>query len=237
VTTTMKGLIRAGFRILDSGLLILGLVLVAASSVLVRGQIALRLFGPHGAHITRYAMYRALEGALADEKRGAGKKALAISHSASLVPILGIESADVTEANYPEHNIIDLNAFPNSAFDFVLSDQVLEHIAGNPQLAFDESLRVLKPGGIAVHTTCFIYPIHYGPSDFWRFTPDALRYLARDFSEIITADGWGNRWVWITQALGLLFVPVPEAKWHPLQRVVARNDRLWPVSTWIVARK
>ena len=121
---------------------------------------------PHGANITRYAMHRALEDLLADETRGAGKKLLAISDSASLAQILGIENADVTEAKYPQHKIADLNSFPNDTFDFVLRDQVLEHIEGNPQLAFDESLRVLKPGGIAVHTTCFIYPIHKFPSDF-----------------------------------------------------------------------
>lgn len=192
---------------------------------------------PHGAHITRYAMYRALENICADEKRGAGKKILVISHSANLPSILGIENADMIEANFPEHNITDLNSFPDAAFDFILSDQVLEHIEGNPQLAFDESLRVLKPSGIAVHTTCFINPVHGSPSDFWRFTPEALRYLARGFSEIITADGWGNRAVWVVDALGMRFDPVPHAKWHPLHRIATRNDKLWPVVTWIVAKK
>jgi len=162
---------------------------------------------------------------------------LAISHSANLAPILGIENADMTEANYPEHNIVDLNAFPDATFDFVLSDQVLEHIEGNPQLTFDESLRLLKPGGVAMHTTCFINPVHGAPSDFWRFTPEALRYLARGFSEIIAADGWGNRGVWVVDALGMRFVPVPHSKWHPLQQAAARNNRRWPVTTWIIARK
>jgi len=182
-------------------------------------------------------MYRALDDVLDDEKRGAGMKVLAISHSANLAPILGIESAEITEANYPEHNILGLNAFEDASFDFVLSDQVREHVEGNPQLAFDESLRVLKKGGIAVHTTCFVNPVHGAPSDFWRFTPEALRYLSRDFSEIITADGWGNRAVWMLDALGMRFVPVPHAKWHPLQKIAAHNDRLWPVVTWIIARK
>ncbi len=190
-----------------------------------------------GPHITRYSMYRALKDILADESRGAGKKALAISFSANLLPVLGIENASVTEANYPEHNIIDLCAFPDASFDFIVSDQVLEHVEGNPQLAFDTSMRVLKPGGIAVHTTCFINPVHGHPGDFWRFTPEALRYLARGFSEIIAAEGWGNRAVWIVDALGLRFFPVPHAKWCPLRIIATRNNPLWPVSTWIVARK
>jgi SAM-dependent methyltransferase len=191
----------------------------------------------HGSHITRYAMYLALKDVLADEKRGAGMKALAISHSANLAPILGIENAEITEANYPEHNILDLKSFEDCAFDFVLSDQVLEHVEGNPQLAFDESARVLKGGGIAVHTTCFINPVHGSPSDFWRFTPEALRYLSGNFSEVITADGWGNRAVWILDWLDMRFVPVPHAKWHPLQKIAAHNDRSWPVVTWIIAKK
>jgi hypothetical protein len=96
---------------------------------------------------------------------------------------------------------------------------------------------VLKPGGIAVHTTCFINPIHDAPADYWRFTPEALRHLARGFGEIIAADGWGNRAVWLVDAVGLRMMPIPHAPWHPLHRIATRNDALWPVVTWIVARK
>ena len=192
---------------------------------------------PRGAHVTRYAMYDALRDICADTDRGTGKSILAISHSANLAPILGLENAAITEANFPEHNIIDLNAFPDAAFDFILSDQVLEHIEGDPQRAFDESLRLLKPGGIAVHTTCFINPIHRVPVDLWRFTSHALRYLARDFGEIIAADGWGNRAVWLVAALGMRAEPVPHATWHPLHKIATRNNPHWPVVTWIVARK
>jgi len=192
---------------------------------------------PHGAHVTRFAMYQALENICADETWGAGKKILAVSHSGHLAPILGIQNAEITEANYPEHNFVDLGAFADNTFDFILSDQVLEHIEGDPQRAFDESRRVLKPGGMCVHTTCFINPIHGAPSDFWRFTPQALRYLARDYSSIVTAGGWGNRAVWIVDALGLHFTPVPIATWHPLNKIATRNNELWPVVTWIVARK
>jgi hypothetical protein len=89
---------------------------------------------PHGPHVTRYAMYAALKDICADARRGAGKRMLAISHSGTLAPILGIEQAEIAEANYPEHSIIDLKAFPDEGFDFIVSDQVLEHIAGNPQI-------------------------------------------------------------------------------------------------------
>jgi len=190
-----------------------------------------------GAHVTRYFMYRKLSTVLNDGSRGLGKKVLAISHSTQLAVIMGIDLAEIIEANYPEHNAIDLRAFANEEFDYIISDQVLEHVEGDPQSVFSESLRVLKPGGIAVHTTCFINPIHGWPSDFWRFTPDCLALLARDFSEIIDFGGFGNRAIWILDALGLRYSPIPNASWHPLNRIATTNEPNWPVSTWIVARR
>jgi SAM-dependent methyltransferase len=190
-----------------------------------------------GVHSTRYEMYRTLANVLKDSADGAGKKVLSISQSSDFVHILGLKVATIIEANYPEHNAINLKAFSDEEFDFVVSDQVLEHVEGNPQLVFRESLRLLKPGGIAVHATCFIYPIHESPSDFWRFTPDCLKYLARDFSEILNVGGFGNRGIWILDFLGLLYFPVPHARWHPLHIVATKNNLRWPTVTWIVARK
>jgi SAM-dependent methyltransferase len=39
---------------------------------------------------------------------------------------------------------------PDATFDFVFSDQVLEHVIDQPT-AFQEMVRILKPGGISVH--------------------------------------------------------------------------------------
>lgn len=160
-----------------------------------------------------------------------------MSHSRPLVAIVGLSDAEVVEANYPDHNITSLSAFDANTFDFVVSDQVLEHIEGDPRRAFEESLRVLKPGGIAIHTTCFINPIHADPSDLWRFTPAGLRNLASDFTEVVEVGGWGNRGVWIVEWLGLRMAPVPHAAWHPLHKIAVVNNELWPVMTWIVVRK
>jgi hypothetical protein len=101
----------------------------------------------------------------------------------------------------------------------------------------EQTWRVLRPGGIAIHTTVFCFPIHGAPSDFWRYTPDALRFLCRKFSEIIECDGWGNLQVWQWARRGMHFEPVPHARWHPLHKVATRNDPQWPITTWIVARK
>jgi SAM-dependent methyltransferase len=191
-----------------------------------------------GPHITRYAMYARLAEVLGRE-RGAGR-VLSISHSTHLARFLPrFAECEVVEANFPEHSILAL-PFADASFDFVVSDQVLEHVAGNPQTAVDECRRVLRPGGLAVHTTCFINPVH-GPAeewpDLWRFTPDALRLLHARFAEVVEAGGWGNRWVWVVDALGLRRAGVPESRWHPFHRIAVLNDERWPVSTWIVARR
>jgi SAM-dependent methyltransferase len=190
-----------------------------------------------GPHVTRYYMYAELAGATGSVNGGAGKKVISISHSTDLVKILGLDQAEIVEANYPEHNALDLRAFQDGEFDFIVSDQVLEHVEGNPQLVFDESFRLLKPGGIAVHTTCFINPIHGWPSDFWRFTPAALQLLARNYRKIVKVGGFGNPLVWVVVALGMRETQVPHAKWHPLHMVATINHRNWPVATWIVAQK
>jgi ubiquinone/menaquinone biosynthesis C-methylase UbiE len=188
-----------------------------------------------GPHITRYSMYEHLQnvGKMLPSQAG---EVLSISHSEKLCQVLDIKPTSIVDANYPDHNFLALQ-FPDESFDFVLSDQVLEHVEGDPQKAFDESWRVLRPGGICLHTTCFINPIHNVPSDYWRFTPNALRLLSRQFSRIIDCDGWGNFDAWQLIRDGLRFDGIPHATWHPLHRVATANDPDWPIVTWIVAQK
>jgi SAM-dependent methyltransferase len=190
---------------------------------------------PRGPHITRYYMYNHLEKLGRKLQFNAGRT-LSVSHSDRLASVLGIEASEVVLADYPEHNLLSLN-FPDSSFDYLLSDQVLEHVEGDPYQAIRECHRVLRPGGISILTTCFINPIHSCPKDFWRFTPDALSLLHQDWSEIIEVGGWGNLAVWSVVEDGLRFEGVPDAPWHPLHRIAMHNDPLWPIVTWIIARK
>ncbi len=147
-----------------------------------------RLGLKNGPHVTRYFMYRHLA-ALRIEPPG-DARALSISGSHWLCRILGF-SERIENVHYPKVNILHL-PFADKEFDCVASDQVLEHVEGNPLLAVDECFRILKPGGIAVHTTCFINPIHSFPSDFWRFTPDALALLVQPHADVIDGGGWAT---------------------------------------------
>jgi ubiquinone/menaquinone biosynthesis C-methylase UbiE len=187
-----------------------------------------------GPHITRYFMYDRLARVLdAGTRRG---KILSISHSDQLCKFFDLKNSEVIEANYPECNILSL-PFADGEFDYVLSDQVLEHVEGNPQDAINETLRILKPGGIAIHTTCFMYPVHSYPGDFWRYTPDALKLLCNKFDKIIEVGGWGNRYVWFMDWLDLLYEGIPESPQHPLYKLATFNQPEWLVVTWIVAQK
>jgi SAM-dependent methyltransferase len=188
-----------------------------------------------GPHLSRYAMYQRLS-EVGEALQIDSGRALSISHSVHLLQLLGVSPTALIEANYPEYSITSL-PFDDAEFDIVVSDQVLEHVKGNPFTAISETRRVLKAGGLAVHTSVFMYPMHGPTTDFWRYTPAALRLLCSEFSEIVECGGWGSfdAWRWVQN--GMMFEPVPHATWHPLHKVATRNEPTWPMVTWIVARK
>lgn len=66
--------------------------------------------------------------------------------------------------------------FAASTFDTVLSSDVIEHLP-NPELAFSEMSRLLKPDGILLLNTPFLYMLHEVPNDYYRFTRYAIKRL------------------------------------------------------------
>ncbi|MDX2152296.1 MAG: class I SAM-dependent methyltransferase [Bryobacteraceae bacterium] len=179
-------------------------------------------------------MYRAIE-AFGQKHRFEGP-VLSISHSRHLLPLLKVENAVVTDANYPEINILNL-PFPDESFNLVVSDQVFEHIKGLPSDAFRETMRVLKPGGWALHTTCFLTPYH-GPGDYWRFSPEGLRELALNSGGgEVYAGGHGHPLELIVNVLDWRRLHVPAASWHPLQKLAAMNRDSYHTNVWVLVRK
>jgi ubiquinone/menaquinone biosynthesis C-methylase UbiE len=187
--------------------------------------------------LVRYFMYKRIQEYFPHPLTG---KILGISGIENFRPFID-GNAEVSDVQYPE---IDMQRLPYSddTFDYVITDQVLEHLE-DPQQAVSESYRVLRKGGIAIHTTCFINYLHPCPIDFWRFSTDALNYLCKEFSEILHCEGWGNR-----VALFLFFFPnrlrnrlkimkPPIHKWSIRRLIATWNEKGFHIVTWIVAKK
>lgn len=77
--------------------------------------------------------------------------------------------------------------FGTGLFDVVLCCQVLNYVP-RPDLAIAEIYRVLRPGGRLFLTVPGLYPNYH--DQLWRFMPDGLRSLTRQFSSVeIQAEG------------------------------------------------
>jgi hypothetical protein len=100
--------------------------------------------------------------------------------------------ADIVERdkfnNYVKHKFADMNDIPEdigSNFDFCWSVCAMEHLGSIKKgLEFVEnSLKVLKPGGIAIHTTEYNYLSESITIDDW---PTVL-FLSKHFEELATS--------------------------------------------------
>ena len=101
-----------------------------------------------------------------------------------LIPSTRYMRLDIDPASDPDIccDIHQLDWEPNS-FDTVVAAEVLEHLY-DPQLAIDRIHHVLKPGGVCIASTRFLYRYHPDPHDYYRFTWDSLRYLYRRFDQV-----------------------------------------------------
>jgi SAM-dependent methyltransferase len=89
-----------------------------------------------------------------------------------------------------------------SSFDSAICTAVLEHLE-EPEQALRECHRVLKPGGVAVYSAPFIWPVHEKPRDFYRYSRYGLEYLfGKAGFEIIELKALSGFWV----TFGQLFV-------------------------------
>jgi SAM-dependent methyltransferase len=142
----------------------------------------------------------------------------------------------IARAVYPEMDCQRLTHLADETFDLVYSHQVLEHVP-KPWLAGRELVRVLKPGGIGVHTSCAYNPRHGPPAfnDYYRFLPDGLAELF-DGVEVLVKDGWGNREAILYNAgINDGHGGLGGRRFHPT--IGKRNDPDHPWVTWIILRK
>lgn len=146
-------------------------------------------------------------------------------------------AAKITNIEYPEYNVCDLsNQIVDNSYDCVICDQVLEHVQ-QPFNAVDEMFRVLRRDGILILTTVFMYPIHEYPKDYWRFTPDGLKRLCRNFF-IRECGGWGNQeMVKLIADRREKKEAVPSIHADGMSKILAKNNPETPLVTWIIGIK
>lgn len=105
-----------------------------------------------------------------------------------LIPFIGKIDYKVLDPvdTYKPDIVGDIHTLPfgDNTQEAILCMAVLEHVE-NPIKAFEEMYRTLKPGGHLFVYVPFLYYYHadkgyYG--DYWRFTEDTLKYLAKPFS-------------------------------------------------------
>jgi SAM-dependent methyltransferase len=187
--------------------------------------------------VFRSAMYEALRPFL-EAQRDKFAEAAEVSGTA-LVDEFGFSGERVSNLRLP---VYDLMAPPThgpwaeraGTYDLVLIDQVLEHVPA-PCTAIDRLRKLLRPGGWAVVTTVFMFPIHDDDTsgDYFRFSPRALRGLfPSTFWVEVRVGTWGSR-----EALRHL------AEWRKNNRdpalagLAATNEPDVPIMVWAVARK
>lgn len=89
--------------------------------------------------------------------------------------------------------------FKNNCFDFILCLNLLEHVK-KPEIVVKEIRRCLKNNGKTIISIPFLYQYHPDPIDLWRFTPENIKILLKDF-EIIKKKELGRVYTTILEFL------------------------------------
>ena len=72
--------------------------------------------------------------------------------------------------------------FAGSPFDVVVTTEMLEHVR-DWRTAIANLKQVVAPGGLLVLTTrSYGFPYHEFPGDYWRYEPEDMRWIFRDFA-------------------------------------------------------
>lgn len=183
---------------------------------------------------SRYSMYNSIEKRIR-KLHLSGKVLLISERGEQSIRSMFPKGTDFISTRYPPIDILRLSsAFGRNRFDVIISDQVLEHVS-DPMKAIEQIYKVLKPGGVAINTSCSFNPIHDSP-DYFRFTPQGFREIHKIFDRIICVNSWGNPEMirkFITN--GRVSFDVRK---NPRELFWSlKNDLKWPWVVWCFAQK
>ena len=95
----------------------------------------------------------------------------------------------------------DRGVLDPASWDSILAFHMLEHCP-NPFAVVSNMWAWLKPNGHACIAVPCAQRVHNYPGDYWRFMPDGLKVLFRDFSEVDVST-YGNPLTVVSNYLGL----------------------------------
>jgi SAM-dependent methyltransferase len=94
----------------------------------------------------------------------------------------------------------------DQVFDAYVAVSVYEHLA-RPWVAAHSAFEVLRPGGLLYVCTHHTFPLHGFPSDYWRFSTEALGLIFQDA---------GFQVMQVAYAYFATLTPPPEVtRWNP----------------------
>lgn len=131
--------------------------------------------------------------------------------------------------DYPQFDICNMAL--DDTFDIIIADQVLEHVR-KPSRAIHNIFKMLRPNGVAMIATPFLFRVHARPNDFSRWTEEGLREILIEGgfsqSQIIT-ESWGNK----SCAKAHIGGPVRDYGFYRNMK----NDSEYPLMVWAFAKK
>lgn len=105
-------------------------------------------------------------------------------------------------------------------FEGIFSQATLEHIE-RPWVAVHSMAAMLKPSGLLYLNTHQTFPIHGYPNDYFRFSDESLKTMARDSGLVVLEAGYSHPCV---------INPPPSVKrWNPLAHAY--------LNVWLLAEK
>lgn len=109
---------------------------------------------------------------------GCGQQEVNYRNSGQIIR-LDIKKKHAVDVVGDAHNL----PFQDNVFNGIICKEVLEHLH-HPHKAIDEMRRILKPSSKLVASTCFYWPIHSPPIDYFRFTKFGLQMLFEQWSQV-----------------------------------------------------